>query len=75
MKSYITPKELLDKHLMSISNTKDDSYYIFCLSTVDVGSGYTLVQKGVTYYLTEVSEVSSDAKFLNFYPYWSLKRV
>ena len=74
MKSYITPKELLDKHLMSISNTNNDSYYIFCLSTVDVGSGYTLVQKGVTYYLTEVSEVG-DAKFLNFYPYWSLKRV
>ena len=75
MKSYITPKELLDKHLMSISNTNNDSYYIFCLSTVDVGSGYTLVQKNITYYLTEVSEVSSDVKFLNFYPYFQLNRI
>ena len=75
MKSYITPKELLEKNLMSIFNTDRDSYYVFNLSDVDVGSGYTLVQKNITYYLTSVSNVDDDSKLLNFYPYFALNRI
>ena len=75
MKSYITPKELLEKNLMSIFNTDKDSYYVFNLSNVDYGTGYTLSLKGITYYLTSVSNVDDDSKLLNFYPYFALNRV
>lgn len=72
---YVTPKYLIERNLMTLFNVKDDSGFIFSLSTTNKDSGVTLTLRGITYYLVDVSEMGGDTKFLNFYPYFSLKFV
>lgn len=72
-KSYVTPKELIENDLMLLTDI--DKLFMFNLSTVDVGSGYTITLKGTTYFLKKVFESGGKTRVMEYYPYFQLHRI